>query len=99
MILSEISVIELYYLDQVNVIDIRSAYDYSNGHIDGAINIPYYNLLNNYTHYLSKYLLYYMYCETGEQSREIAIRLNRFGYHIINITGGYQEYLNFLSKR
>ena len=99
MRLTEINVIELMHLKEANIIDIRSLYDYSIGHIDGAINIPYYNLLNNYTHYLSKYLLYYMYCETGEQSREIAIRLNRFGYHIINITGGYQEYLNFLSKR
>ena len=41
---SEISVIELYYMNYANIIDIRSAYDYSNGHIDGAINIPYYNL-------------------------------------------------------
>ncbi len=97
--LTEIGAMELFYLKDANIIDIRSLYDYSMGHIDGAINIPYYNLLNNYTHYLSKYLLYYMYCETGEQSREIADRLNRFGYHIINVTGGYQEYQKFLLKR
>ena len=98
MILSEISVIELHYLNQANVIDIRSAYDYSNGHIDGAINIPYYNLLNNYSHYLSKYSLYYIYCDFGEQSREISKRLNCFGYNTINIIGGYQEYKKFLEK-
>ena len=98
MILSEISIIELHYLNNPNIIDIRSLYDYSKGHIDGAINIPYYNLLNNYSRYLSKYSLYYIYCDFGEQSREISKRLNCFGYNTINIIGGYQEYKKFLEK-
>lgn len=97
--LSEISVIELFSLKPNNIIDIRSSYDYHLGHIEGAINIPYYNLLNNYSHYLSKYRLYYLYCETGEQSREIANRLNRFGYQMINLQGGYQEYQKFFTQR
>ena len=96
--LSEISVIELFSLKPNNIIDIRSSYDYHLGHIEGAINIPYYNLLNNYSHYLSKYSLYYIYCDSGEQSREISKRLNCFGYNTINIIGGYQEYKKFLEK-
>jgi len=75
------------------IVDIRTNYDYSNGHIDGAINIPYYNLLNNYSHYLNKHQFYYLYCEYGMQSKEISDRLNSFGYQTDSISGGYSEYV------
>lgn len=78
------------------IIDIRNTYSYSLGHISGAISVPYYNLLNNYSHYLSKYNRYYLYCDTGDQSLEIVERLNRFGYDTLNIIGGYQEYLKVI---
>jgi len=75
------------------IIDIRDNYTYNQGHIKGAINIPYYNLLNNFSHYLSKNEKYYLYCENGKQSNEISNRLNLFGYNTLNIDGGYEEYL------
>ena len=53
------------------------------------INIPYYNLLNNYSHYLIKKKRYYLYCEEGKQSLEISKRLNAFGYDTLSITGGF----------
>ena len=76
-----------------NIIDIRSNYYYNVGHIDGAVNIPYYNLLNNYSHYLDRNNIYLLYCDTGEQSLEIVNRLRRFGYNVFNIDGGYNKYL------
>ena len=79
------------------IIDIRSNYYYSLGHIRGAISVPYYNLLNNYSHYLNKSNKYYLYCDIGEQSLEIAMRLRKFGYNTYSIKGGYQEYLRFIS--
>lgn len=91
-----IRVRDLLSLGEVVIIDIRAIYYYNMGHIRGAISIPYYNLLNNYSHYLNKYTRYYLYCETGEQSSEIANRLNRFGYDTVSIEGGYQEYLNVI---
>ena len=81
------------------IIDIRSNYSYNLGHISGAISVPYYNLLNNYSHYLSKYNKYYLYCDTGDQSLEIVERLNKFGYDTLSIIGGYQEYLRFIDGR
>ncbi len=75
------------------IIDIRDNYTYTQGHITGAINIPYYNLLNNHSHYLNKHTNYYLYCDEGRQSGEISNRLNSFGYHTKNIIGGYNEYL------
>ena len=95
----QISVIDLLRLNNPIIIDIRSNYSYNLGHISGAISVPYYNLLNNYSHYLSKYNKYYLYCDTGDQSLEIVLRLNKFGYDTISIIGGYQEYLKFIAGR
>lgn len=93
-----INIRELLSLTNPNIIDIRNAHYYNIGHIKGAINIPYYDLLTNYKYYLNKYSIYYLYCDTGEQSLEIVNRLNSFGYNTINILGGYDEYLIILSK-
>ena len=94
--MDRISVGELLRLDNPIIIDIRSTYSYNLGHIRGAISVPYYNLLNNYSHYLSKYNRYYLYCDMGDQSLEIALRLNSFGYDTISIIGGYMEYLRYI---
>ena len=88
----QINMVELMMLSNPIIIDIRSVYSYSLGHIRGAISVPYYNLLNNYSHYLNKYSTYYFYCDTGEQSEEITDRLNKFGYRAVSILGGYLEY-------
>jgi len=91
--LNSINIEELFLTSNKNIIDIRNNYYYNLGHINGAINIPYYNLLNNYSYYLNKHNTYYIYCDTGDQSLEIVKRLNSFGYHTININGGYEAYL------
>ncbi len=74
------------------IIDIRNSYYYNQGHIDGAINIPYYKLLSNYSRYLDKNNTYYLYCDYGEQSRDVASRLVKFGYNVYSIDGGYLKY-------
>lgn len=76
----------------VNIIDVRDNFSYNLGHIAGAINIPYYKLLSNYSRYLNKKEKYYLYCDYGKQSAEISKRLNLFGYNTDNIYGGYGEY-------
>lgn len=95
----KISIDRLMMLVDPVIIDIRSSYSYNMGHINGARNVPYYNLLNNFSHYLNKYDRYYLYCDTGEQSMEIVNRLNSFGYDTVNIIGGYQEYLRYTMGR
>lgn len=93
-----INIRDLLELSNPIIIDIRTNYHYNMGHIKGAISIPYYNLLNNYSHYLNQYSTYYMYCESGEQSLSIARRLNKFGYHVISVAGGYLEYQRVVSS-
>ncbi len=87
-----ISIIELLKLNNPIIIDIRNNYYYNIGHIKDAISIPYYNLLNNFSHYLNKNSTYYLYCDIGDQSYEIAERLQKFGYNTISIEGGYLAY-------
>ena len=91
--MNNIRVTDLLNIYNPNIIDIRNNYYYQLGHIPNSRNIPYYDLLTNYRHYLNKYNIYYLYCDKGDQSLEISNRLNSFGYKTINIIGGYEEYL------
>lgn len=86
-----ISISELKNISNPIIIDIRDNYSYNISHIKNSINIPYYNLLNNYTHYLNKNNVYYLYCEEGRQSSEISKRLNSFGYNTKSIMGGFKS--------
>lgn len=90
-----ISIRDVLSLDNPIIIDIRDNYSYNLGHIKNAKNITYYNILANHSHYLNKHDYYYLYCDYGEQSKEISDRLNSFGYKTYNIKGGYEEYLKY----
>lgn len=84
---------DLLKLDNPIIVDVRDNYSYNLGHIPNSINIAYYNLLSNYSHYLNKDYTYYLYCDYGRQSEEISNRLNNYGYKTYNIIGGYEKYL------
>ncbi len=92
--MNEISIDILLNKIDANIIDIRDNYSYNLGHLFGAINIPYYSLLNNYSMYLSKNKEYYLYCDYGTQSKEISNRLNMFGYHTYYVKEGYLDFKN-----
>ena len=96
--MGSISVEDLMLLNHPLVVDIREEYYYYLGHIPGARSIPYYHLYNNYSHYLKLGVVYYVYCENGEQSSSIVSRLNSFGYNMVNINGGYKEYLRIFGN-
>ncbi len=87
--MNTISYADLKKLDNPIIVDIRDNYSYNISHIKNSLNIPYYNLLNNYSHYLNKNNTYYLYCEEGRQSLEISKRLNSFGYKTLSIEGGF----------
>ena len=52
---------EVLKLNNPIIVDIRDNYSYCLGHIPNSINIPYYNLLSNFSHYLNKNNIYYLY--------------------------------------
>lgn len=79
-------------LTDLNIIDIRSKYQYDLGHILKAKNIPQEYLLISPERYLNKNRLYYIYCQYGVSSKAVADRLNTLGYKTISINGGYNSY-------
>ena len=83
---------ELNRQKNYELIDIRDNYSYSLGHLPKARNIPYYNLLGNFSYYLNKNNYYILYCDYGKQSKEISDRLNSFGYNTTSLKGGYLQY-------
>lgn len=77
-----------------NLIDIRDRNSFILGNIPGSINIPYMNLIMNPEYYLSKNKVYYIYCSSGKTSKKIVSNLNREGYNLVDLIGGYYEYIN-----
>ncbi len=77
---------------KLNIIDIRNSYKYNNGHISNATNIPSEYLMIEPEKYLNKNETYYIYCQSGHTSKNIANILNKKGYNIVNVIGGYNNY-------
>ena len=91
--LESISAIDLEKLNNINLIDIRSIEKYNNGHIKGAVNIIGEQLILNPNRYLNKNNKYYIYCQKGIQSRRVCQILKNMGYDVINVSGGYENWI------
>ncbi|MEG2321911.1 MAG: rhodanese-like domain-containing protein [Bacilli bacterium] len=83
----------LKIIDKVNIIDIRSIEKYNDNHIQGSKNIPMLLLLKDYSKYLEFNIPYYIYCQRGINSFRVCQTLMKKGYHVINVLGGYEEWL------
>lgn len=66
----------------MKIIDVSDKFTYENGHINGSINIPYDELINNYRMYLNKNDSYYLYCKSGKLSRRAVAVLSSLGYKV-----------------
>jgi rhodanese-related sulfurtransferase len=93
--LNSIKIEQLLELNHPIIIDIRYTYDFNRGCIPSAINIPYYHLERNYSHYLNQIDIYYLYCDLGDRSQELSKYLTLKNYNTISIVGGYQAYQDF----
>ena len=91
--MKNININSLLLINTPKIIDIRSNYNFINGHIPGSINITSSELLNNYKKYLNKNETYYIYCQSGSRSKLIVNELSKLGFKVININGGYNAYL------
>lgn len=69
----------------MKIIDVSEKYIYEQNHIQGSINIPYAELLNNYRKYLNKNESYYLYCKSGKLSKRAVIVLSSLGYNVFNL--------------
>lgn len=80
--------------ENINLIDIRDQFQYQNGTIANAINIPVNTLIANYKRYLNKNDKYYIFCNYGSTSSRLCSFLRNNGYDVVNLIGGYQSYKN-----
>lgn len=72
----------------VQIIDIRSSLDFSNGHIKGAINIPFAKVNEHFTE-ISRDKPVYVYCYTGQTAGQTVAVLNTIGVNALSIEGGF----------
>lgn len=82
--------IENYIKMGATIVDVRSPQEYREGHIDGAINLPEYNIRRNVQNILpDKNQLIILYCSVGERSKMAQNKLKRLGY--TNVYTVYEE--------
>ena len=75
---------------QVAVVDVRTAEEYAEGHIDGALNIDVRqdDFLTKATAALTKEKKIAVYCRSGRRSASAAGKLAAEGYQCVNLKGG-----------
>jgi len=80
--------------DNVMVVDVRTAEEYSGGHIPNAVNIDVKRagFLYEADEKLPKDKTIAVYCQGGVRSRKAASLLSDNGYTVINLAGGISEW-------
>ena len=74
------------------IIDVRTSQEYSSGHIEGAINIPYTEIakkIENYTNDKNQKIL--LYCLSGSRSGIALNTLKKLGYTNLENVGSYKD--------
>ncbi|MDA8196731.1 MAG: rhodanese-like domain-containing protein [Actinomycetota bacterium] len=69
------------------IIDVREAYEYAQGHVHGALNIPL-SLLQNRLDEIPKGRDVYVICQSGSRSLTGATILSRAGIDAASVVGG-----------
>lgn len=78
------------------LIDVRSPQEFREGHLDGAISIPEYDLKKEIGNIvLDKNKNIVVYCSSGGRSKKAQKILNKLGYqNVYNIYNGFINYVN-----
>ncbi|MDD6273040.1 MAG: rhodanese-like domain-containing protein [bacterium] len=69
----------------MKIIDVSDKYTYQTSHLNGSVNIPYDELINNYRKYLNKKDSYYLYCKSGKLSKRATMVLSSLGYNVFTL--------------
>jgi len=76
---------------EANIIDVREDYEFAEGHIPHAINMPMSTFLKNVSQ-IDKTQHYYIICYSGARSEVAARYLDKQGYNVTNVLGGMSVY-------
>lgn len=79
----------------LNLIDVREADEFAEGHLPGAINLPLSDFLERYEE-LDKDKPYYIICRSGARSAQACAFLEEEGYDVTNVAGGTSAWLGDL---
>ncbi|SDC31999.1 Rhodanese-related sulfurtransferase [Pelagirhabdus alkalitolerans] len=74
-------------IESFALIDVREPFEYYEGHVPGAINIPLGSLPQQIAK-LDKNQHYYIICLTGARSRGAVHFLDQLGFDVTNVEGG-----------
>lgn len=76
------------------IVDVRSSQEYNEGHINEAINIPYYEIKKNVNNVLkNKNQEIVLYCQTGFRSKQAYKKLIKLEYkNVYNLYGGLDNW-------
>ncbi|MDD3453417.1 MAG: rhodanese-like domain-containing protein [Bacilli bacterium] len=92
--MSNITIDELLpMIGKIKIIDIRNNQCYNNNHIPTSINIPFEKLICKPSEYLNAMTKYFIYCRCGLISKKACQILSNYGYKVVNILGGYEEWV------
>lgn len=79
----------------LNLIDVREADEFAEGHLPGAINLPLSDFLERYGE-LDKDKSYHIICRSGARSAQACAFLEEEGYDVTNVAGGTIAWLGDL---
>ena len=82
----------------VTLLDVRTVWEYNNGHIEGFQNIPV-DELRNHLDKLEKSKPVYVICQSGLRSYIAARILEGNGYKAYNFSGGFRFYEAVMGDR
>ena len=85
-------------LSKVQLIDIREPYEVEDGNIEGSINIPMGDFLENLDQ-LDKSKQIVIYCNTARRSKPVVYMLKKLhNISAYNLQGGYKNFLKVIAK-
>ena len=85
-------------ISKVQLIDIREPYEHEEGHIEGSINIPMGDFLENLNK-IDKNKQTVIYCNTGRRSKPIVYMTHKLHNTILyNLKEGYKNFLKTSAK-
>lgn len=79
-------------IENANIIDIRENYEYDEGHVKGAKNIPMNDLIQDPEEYLDINEKYYIICHSGRRSDFTCRILRDAGYNVVDVLYGTEGY-------
>ena len=81
-------------IDGAEVIDVRNKREYEEGHIEGSINVPEYEINEDFKNIIiNKNKPIIIYCSSGYRSKSAYKKLKNMGYtEVYNLYGGLENY-------